>query len=783
MRFNRYYPSVMSGRPTRLTKHYIQCVLMGCLAVASPTLWATHIQEPDACVPDTIAHPGRSLLSQGDVASMPIELEADQIDAPNADIVILTGNAELKQGPQSLFADRLEYDKQTDSVTASGNVIVHTPNGDRFETTELGIEMATQIGETGPAQYRVAERKRSLRDAGDFYLTDSGKVDEPYSDRFEFERSRPPIGEDEVYVGGRGAAEKIFMEGEGFLRLENADFSRCREGKDDVVVRARNLVLDNEAGIGIARHATIRFKNLPIFYTPYMSFPISSERKTGFLAPGIGHQNDSGTILNVPYYWNIAPNVDATITPRLYSDRGVQLGGEFRYLGDNSEGILRGQYLPGDDAFADEDRYAVGYDHDHRFTPRWQGVVELQEVSDDLYFDNFSNDLNVSSSTHLPQRAEARYSGAVWKFAGSVVGYQTIDATIPDASRPYDRLPRFTLDARSPRSSGLFRYELDSEFVNFDRDDRIRGWRLGARPSVSLPIERVYGILEPKLGVQYIGYSLEDQPAGDPDDPSVTAPIFTLNGEIFFERDSNWAGRPHVHTLEPRAFYVYSPEENQDDLPDFDTSEINFNNFSNIFREDRFFGGDRIGDTNQITLGLTSRLFEVDSGVERLKASLGQIFFFDDREVNLDPTVVDTEDKSDFLADLQAQLTDHFELNGFVQWDQETSETEVVRADLGYRPSPSRRLGVAYRFDRDSTEQVDLYADWPLSPRWQFRFVERYSLETSENLETIIGLGFDGCCWKLNVSAQRRVDRTTGFRDALFVVLELNGLGRIRAGL
>jgi len=782
MRFNRRYPSVMFGRHERPTKRCIQCVLMGCLAVASPTLWATHIQEPDACVPDAIIHPGRSLLSQGDVASMPIELEADQIDAPNANVVILSGNAELKQGPQSLFADRLEYDKQNDAVRASGNVVAHTPEGDRLETTELEMEMATQIGETGPAQYRVAERKRSLRDAGDFYLTDPRNAVGPYTDRIEVERVRPPLEENEVYVGGRGEAEKIYMEGEGVLRLERADFSRCQEGKDDVVVRARNLILDNDAGIGIARRATIRFMKIPVFYMPYISFPISSERKTGFLAPGIGHEQDSGTILDVPYYWNIAPNADATFTPRLYTDRGLQLGGEFRYLGEKHEGIFRGEYLPDDDAFANEDRHAVGYDHDHRFTPRWRGLVELQDVSDENYFDDFSNDLNVSSSTHLRQRAQARYSGAVWKFAGSVEGYQTIDETIPEASRPYDRLPRFTLDARSPRG-GLFRYELESEYVNFDQNERVKGWRLGARPSVSLPIERVYGKLEPKLGVQHISYGLEGQPAGDPDDPSVTAPIFTLDGEIFFERDAKWGGRPHVQTLEPRAFYVYIPDENQNDFPDFDTSEINFNNFSNIFREDRFFGGDRIGDTNQITLGLTSRLFDVDTGVERLKASLGQIFFLDDRVVNLDETEIDTEDKSDLLAELRAQLTDHFELNSFVQWDQETSQTSLIRTDLDFRPSPSRRLGLAYRFNRDSNEQIDLYADWPLSPRWQLHFIERYSIQTSENLETTLGLGFDGCCWKLNISAQRRVDRTEGFRDALFIVLELNGLGRIRAGL
>ncbi len=724
------------------------------LAPLLPSVAAAQIGR--SCPIDVIPHPGGSSPAQlPDGSSPPIELEADVIEAPGPDKLVLSGDAQIMQGPQSIFGQQLQYDKVEDQVEAAGDVVVHSPRGDRVKASFTTIQLETQIGEA--------------RDA-DFLLADEGR------------RSREP---DTAIVSGRGTAEEIFFEGEGRLRAKNATYSACPIGQDDVVLSAGEITLDKDTGIGRAKNLKLKFKNVPIFYLPAATFPISDERKSGFLFPSFGSGDDLGFVFDLPYYFNISPHRDATLIPRYYQDRGFQLGGEFRYLNKRSEGVLRGEFLPDDDVTGDN-RWGYSYDHDHEFGRRrqWEGEIEVQDVSDERYLDDFSNNLDISSSTHLPQRGDLRYRDDILSFQGTVVSYTTLDENIPNESRPYDQLPQLILDAEWDDVS-VFDVGADTSLINFDRSDRVRGWRGRVKPFVSLPIEPVYGYLRPRLSGQFIGYNLEDQQPGNSSSPSVFVPIFSIDSKLIFER----LGQKTTQTLEPRLFYAYIPDEDQDEFPNFDTGESDFNNFGNLFREERFFGGDRIGDTNQLTAGLTWRLLNAKTGRERLRASIAQLYYFEDRVVTLQPDDAGaddglTENDSDIFAEIGGDVTESWDLSSAIQWDTDESRTEEFRFDVEYGPPTAlnKNFAIGYRFRRDSTEQVDARLKWPLGKRWSFNVVERYSIEDEQNLETTVGLGYEACCWGVRVSAQNRQNRDEESRTVFFVTLEFKGLGRVTSG-
>ena len=722
----------------------------------SSVMLATSAYAQHVCAPDEISRP-RPSTAVGENGGVPIEMEGDEVVSQQNNVVTMRGNAQLIRGAAAVFGDELSYSRETDMLSAEGNVTVYSEHGDRIEADSAEIEVETHIGKVDNVRYRVA--KRDLR------------------------HSDP----EKAYVNARGEAGKVFLEGHDFLRLEDVTYTTCKEGKDDVVVRAEELELDNATGRGLARKVSVRFKKVPIFYAPALSFPIGDERKTGFLFPSIGYEERSGFLLQTPIYLNLAPQYDATIYPRIYANRGVQLGGEFRYLTENSEGFLYGEYMPQDSEFNDDDRAAFTYEHEQQFGTKWEGDVDVNWVSDDEYFDDFSNDIQISSATHLPQIANLRYNGEIWTIDGSALAYQTIDPLIAEENRPYDRLPRIRAIGYWPQRTYGFGFGLDSELHNFRHDVNIEGWRLDVTPSVEKRFERIWGYATPRLSYRSISYSLDNVAPGAEDSPSVAVPIVSLDAGMFFERLTTTKNNSYILTLEPRVFYVYIPEKNQDDLPVFDTSQINLNNFSNIFREQRFFGRDRIGDTNQVTLGLTSRLLGAETAREWMRASIGQIFFFEDREVQLPGDMPATATDSDFLAEIRADITRRFAVYGFAQYDHEENNIREGKADLIYTGSRAT-VDFEYRFSRDSNgattrDQVRLSALIPFADRWTFLFDDRYSFLDDENLEISAGLEYNGCCWRTRLFAQRRRRSDSTFRDAIILEFELTGLTTIRTGL
>ena len=620
--------------------------------------------------------------------------EANEIEAVSETSMVLTGNAVALQGPRQISAERIEFDNQLYTLDAEGDVVLYSEMGDRFETPVLDLELETRLGSAGESRFWVVEREPRAKTRNFTVLDDFGvAIDTVEEDFTELLNAKPDPPEGTAYVQARGEAETVFFEGHERERLENVRFTSCHEGNDDVVLDAREITLDHATGIGTGKGMKLRFFNVPIFYFPRASFPIDGERKTGFLFPSVGYEDDNGYILEVPWYWNIAPNRDATITPKYLSRRGIQVLGGFRYLSEYNEGQVLAEVLPDDDVTGDT-RYAYKYDHGFA-KDNWLGRVSLNEVSDNEYLDDFSNDVELTSQTTLQQDAEIRYTERLWTSYARARGFRTIDDRIANEDKPYDLLPDLGFNLRSPFvRDRLFRYDVDTRAVNFTHTDNdlVEGTRLGIVPNIRMPFDQIYGYLTPKLALKAHAYSLDNQVEGESSDPSVAVPVFSLDGMLFFEREfaTKKKGIEFTQTLEPRIFYVYAPEEDQDDIPIFDTTDANLDNFGNLFRDSRFFGSDRVGDDNRLSVGLTSRWLEYDTGRQKVAASIGQVFFFSDREVQLEPDdLPETDSESDVVGEILAQATDSWSIGSFLRYDTGDSEIQEGRIDATFDPTGS----------------------------------------------------------------------------------------------
>ncbi|MGI9310201.1 MAG: LPS-assembly protein LptD, partial [bacterium] len=519
------------------------------------------------------------------------------------------------------------------------------------------------------------------------------------------------------------------------------------------------------------------------------AFPINDQRKSGFLFPTFGYDDDSGAIIEVPYYFNLAPNYDATLTPRILSKRGAQVSGEFRHLGIGSRSELRGEYLPSDNQRDDDDRYSFGLDHHHRFGAKWDARVNWQSISDRAYLRDFANEVDLVASSYVAQRARLDYHGDALRFNARAISYD-VAAEVDAHERPHKRLPQLTLTA-TPRRIGRFEIAADAEYTDFRHNDRMQpsGARLRLRPSIALPLRRAYGALVPRASVQTIRYALDDAVNGERT-PSVTAPIFSLDGRLYFER----ATAHHAQTLEPRLRYLNIPRRRkQNDFPVFDADGGDDTSFGHYFRDNRFFGGDRIGDTEQLALGVTSRIIAADSGRQRLRMSLGQVFYFDDRAVVLPDAdaAAQTARTSGALAEIAAAIAPKWEAGAFAKWRDGSDQLDAFRLSANYAGATGTRGGgggarggaIAYTFrDRDS-EQINLSWKTPLAARWQLQAATAYSLREHKTNSSVLGVGFDACCWALRIGAQRYLDGAGARKSRFLLTLELDDLGRISSRL
>jgi len=682
---------------------------------------------------------------QTDLTDTALHVYANEVEVELDRQATFTGNVELLRAGTRITADRLTYDKLKDEVQAFGRVNLTTDRGDSYETDKLFWQPQNETGHTG---------------SGSFLLRGQG----------------------------RGEAGRMNFEPGQMLRMQKVRYTTCAPGDNDWYLSVKELDLDRDEDIGKAYHGTVRFQGVPIFYWPYLDFPLSGQRKSGFLAPQIGNNSNLGAILGTPYYFNLAPNYDDTLTPRVLSKRGVQLQNEFRYLGRRLSGQLDLEHLPNDREYFDDDRSAAGFRHHQFLGTAWTADADLNWVSDDDYLDDFGDSLAVSARTHLPENVVLGYQGRRWQFSGRAAGFKTVDKTITSDQEPYELLPELRLWTTAAQRPNRINAGVDTAWTRFEHDELITGGRFNLDADLSLPLHASYGFFTPTVGGRYLDYDLSSTPEALQSPPfeetlSETFGYFSLDTGLFFDREYRWRDKNYIHTLEPRLFYLYAPYEDQDGLPVFDTGLPDFT-FSSVFRNNRFVGGDRFGDANQATVALTSRILDGVSGAERFRASLGQIYYFRDRLVTLEGGPPETSENSDIVAEVAARLASHWYLRGTVQWDTDQNETEKGGLSVQYHPQPDRIVNLGYRRIRDElpeeeVEQTELSFAWPVSSRWSVQGGWKYSLVEDTNLESSAGLEYRSCCWALRVSANRRLSSDGNQVNSYLIQLELSGLADI----
>ncbi|MDR1463427.1 MAG: LPS-assembly protein LptD [Azoarcus sp.] len=700
-------------------------------------------------------------------------ISALRIHGTHAIDIVAEGEVELQRDALTLTADRLTYREPTDEVVAEGNVRLR--QGDSAEMS-------------GPAATLVVGPR-------------TGEFREP---KYSMTRSRPPIeeGDPPRLVSGSGKADLLQLEGENQYRARNASWSTCPAPDPDWYIKAWDLELDYDREIGVARGSSVVFKDVPFVWLPWAEFPLAGQRHSGLLPPTMDSSTKTGFGVTLPYYWNIAPNYDFTLSPHYMSRRGMQLGAETRYMGASYRGTARVEYLA-HDSESGQKRSLGSLQHQQWLTPGLYGALDLNAVSDDEYFEDLSTRVSMASKVNLLREGRLMYVGGGWWSASALAqSYQTLS---PDPRNPvvtpYRRLPQIALNAMRPAefrdaigTSGLD-FAWNSEFTRFThpRKDYVDASRLTAYPQLSLPLQWSGFYITPKVGLHYTRYNIDrDRPvAGMREDITRSAPVFSLDSGLAFERETSLFGTNYVQTLEPRLYYLSIPYRKQDDIPLFDTSRYDFG-FAQIFSENLYTGGDRLADARQLTAAVTTRLIDPATGAERLRLLLGQRYYFADQRVTLNHfdeqgkmvelETARTSKRADVLTGFSARIGKHTSFESLWQYNPREYETERYSVALRYNPGHTRALNLGYRYVHDVLRDVDISGQWPLWGKWYGVARLTHSLKDSRLTEAIAGLEYDGGCWVLRMGGHRYATREDEVNEAFFLQLELNDFTSIGPG-
>ena len=724
-----------------------------------------------------------------------IEIEGDKLDLYLDRTMRASGNAVISKDEQKIYGDTIEYDVQNDELEVDGNVRIELGDG-LIKGPALKMQLNESIGEMKDASITLNKDLNSTKAPSTQYNNPSvytrskllnsqtSLTDDPrlYRDNYnEPTAQTEQLSIDPKFTSSRGDAKAVLFEGQDKKRLLGARYTTCEAGVDDWYIKSKEITLDDYTQSGSAKNAYIEFKGVPILYSPWLSFSFNNERKSGFLAPSVGTTSRSGFETLVPYYINIAPDMDATVATRYLSKRGMQLQGEFRYLNENYSGINSLEYLD-NDSLSGNRRYYANFAHNHQITDRWSAGYNIEKVSDNEYFSEMSTRIVSTSRVNLPQQGRVDYVGDVWRFNGIAQKYQTLDKI----NYPYQRLPQLTLTA--DKEWEYADTELYSEFSYFDRDNNApvaaTGSRLTLYPSISVPFTQSYGFITPKVGVHSTSYRLNNNDFNingnmvSNNSASRTLPIFSLDSGLFFERDTKIVKNRYTQTLEPRMFYVYIPHKEQDLLPVFDSALADLN-LTSLFTENQFTGNDRVNNANQLSLAVTSRMIDQDTGIERFAATIGQRYYFDKQRVVLPNTIQPTNNSSDIIASMTARLSNKWNLDAF--WQYNTDDAGIVRSNIlaRYNPEPGKLMNVGYRYTQQFLEQINVSGQWPLSRGWYGVGRFNYSIREKTLIESLAGIEYDAGCWQARTVIQRVETATADANYGLFFQLELGGLASI----
>jgi LPS-assembly protein len=670
-----------------------------------------------------------------------VYLRADRLEGESEKSIQASGKVELRTRRQTVLADWLHYDLATEEVWAKGNVLMRR-----------GVDWIT-----GPE----AKFKR-----GD----ETGFFHQP-----EFH-----IGDN----ASRGDAKDLFFVGENRYELKDFRYTTCVAGNDDWYLTSREVDLDRSRLVGTARNASIIFKGVSIFYSPFLDFPLSNERKSGFLTPVFGSTSSRGIEMSLPYYFNLAPNYDATLTPRVMTRRGLQINGQGRYLFPDFAGEADAEVLP--DRVTGTNRYGLSWKHNQNFgfLPGLAGYVNVQKVSDDAYFTDLSDRLVVTSQSTLPREVGLAYNRGPFSLLTRIQRFQTLQDPANPITPPYFREPQLLMTMSPVEWKGLD-FQASGEFVRFHQAALVTGDRTVLYPSVTWAQRGNAWFVNARTGLHMTHYDLDDTTLPEPHLNRIV-PISSVDSGLVFERDANLFGKAFTQTLEPRAYYVYIPYRRQDQIPAFDTAIDEFN-FSQLFTENRYLGNDRIGDANQVTLAAVTRLLDPQSGEERMRFAIGQRYYFQDQRVTL-IEAPRTANTSDLLLSGEGRLSDVWSAASALQYNLDHRQDE--RLDLGVRwqPGSGRVLNASYRYIRQQVDptgntsqlkQVDFSGQWPFLDNWSAIGRWNYSLVDGKTLEGVVGLEYNGGCWAFRIVGQRLTTTTQLASKSVFVQFELNGLARL----
>ncbi len=656
----------------------------------------------------------------------------------------LHGPVEVHQRDRTLTAREATYDTSTQAIDASGSVEYHDSklkvSGDTASWQPNGG------GAFGNAEFELVQRQ------------------------------------------ARGHADRIAIEADGRLELDHVEYTACPPGQRDWVLRAREIDIDQKAQEDDGRDVRLDFLGVPILYLPFVSFPVGDARKSGFLFPSPGESSRNGFELTAPYYWNLAPNYDATLSPGYMSKRGGTLGTEFRFLTESSTGDLQNDWVPHDRS-ADRDRDLLKFVERTDFASHLRFDTNINYASDPAYFSDFGQGPEATSVTFLTRVARLSYLDSHWKVVGLAEQFQTIDQTVLATDRPYTRAPQILVGGNWTDGSGPG-FEVHAEAVNFTRDTGYQGGRYDIEPTASWTFRAPGAFLIPAVGWRATQYALRNDP-GAQTTPSVAAPVATLDSGLTFERSNGVT----LQTLEPRALYTYIPYRDQSALPLFDTGLPDLN-LVQLFRSERYVGGDRIGDANQLALGATTRFVDLASGQQLLAATLGQIYYFTPPRVLLPTETPTSASTSDLVTQLDISAYRHWNVMLGEQWDPHTGRSDLSELMLQYRPSGEKVANLSYRYRRGLLDQIDGSLAWPIKGAWNIYARHVYSLRDSAAVETLGGFEYRACCWRLRLVARRYVSAftpagapiTTGapatsgtrvYDTGISLQLELNGLSSV----
>jgi len=661
-----------------------------------------------------------------------LEVTADDSKVTET-MLYFNGNVSVQQGYRSVTADAVEIDRQNETAVASGNVTLREP-GVVMTGSEIRYNSVSEQADMSHAQYVLHDRQLS------------------------------------------GNAQALTRHADGTITINQGAMTYCAPDDPSWVLLAQSLAIDPEQGEGQAWGAKLKVSGVPVFYLPWVQFPIDSRRKTGLLFPDIGSDSRGGVDITQPIYFNLAPNYDALYRPRYIQERGLLHQGQGRWLSDAiGYWEMNGSWIGGDERYqnanpeVDADRWLFNTEHNGAFGPAWRTKIAYTRVSDPEFIRDLENNrLSAQRQTALQQLGRVDWLGEDWQVSLDVERFQSL---ADDIRNDYQKLPQITARWRGSQNWKGVEPILLTQLSHFDSESvRVTGERLYMEAGLTMPNRWTYGFLTPTVKYRSVSYELDDFPLIEDDSPDAGSMMTSLDSGLIFERQTSLMGSSVTQTLEPRAYYLYSQYEEQSGQPDFDSAELTFS-YDQLFRDTRFSGHDRIDDANQLSLGVTSRFMDNATGNETLRASIGQIFYFRDREVRLNKIDPDlTESASAIAAELALSPSREWQVRASVLYDPEDNNFDAAYAQASFMPSDGKIFNVGYTLrepppslvDRPVTEQANASAYFPINDTWSVFGAYAYSLEASEVVESMVGFEYDDCCWRVRLLYMRYVDTLVG---------------------